>query len=78
MSLLASQTGCVVATEACGNAHYSGREVMRLGREVRLIPSTYAKPFVKRHKLCVVQHIRRTTRPTRSRPWGSHALAHRR
>ncbi len=42
--------GCVVATEACGNAHYWGREVMRLGREVRLIPSIYAKPFVKRHK----------------------------
>ena len=36
--------------EACGSAHYWGREIMKLGREVRLVPPVYVKPFVKRHK----------------------------
>ncbi len=36
--------------EACGSAHYWGREIMTLGHEVRLIPPIYVKPFVKRHK----------------------------
>ena len=50
MSLLASQPRCVVAMEACGSAHYWGREIMALGHEVRLVPPIYVKPFVKRHK----------------------------
>lgn len=41
---------CVVAMEACGGAHYWGREIGKLGHEVRLIPSAYVKPFVKRQK----------------------------
>ena len=48
--LASQQTGCVVAMEACGSAHYWGREIMTLGHEVRLIPPIYVKPFVKRHK----------------------------
>ena len=36
--------------EACGNAHYWGREIVALGHEVRLVPPIYVKPFVKRHK----------------------------
>ena len=36
--------------EACASAHYWGREITKLGHEVRLIPPTYVKPFVKRHK----------------------------
>ena len=50
LSFLASQPRCVVAMEACGSAHYWGREIMTLGHEVRLIPPIYVKPFVKRHK----------------------------
>lgn len=37
----------VIAMEACGGAHFWGREIGKLGDEVRLIPSSYVKPFVK-------------------------------
>jgi transposase len=45
-----SQPQCFVALEACGGAHYWGREIARLGHMVRLIPPAYVKPFVKRQK----------------------------
>ena len=52
LSFLASQPPCTVAMEACGSAHYWGREIVALGHEVRLVPPIYVKPFVKRQKLC--------------------------
>ena len=41
---------CLVAMEACAGAHFWGRELTRLGHDVRLIPPIYVKPFVKRQK----------------------------
>jgi transposase len=41
---------CLVGMEACAGAHYWSRELTKLGHEVRLIPPSYVKPFVKRGK----------------------------
>lgn len=50
LEFLASMPACVVAMEACASAHYWGREISRLGHEVRLIAPAYVKPYVKRQK----------------------------
>ena len=50
VNFLARQPRCVVAMESCAGAHYWGREVGKLGHEVRLVPPAYVKPYVKRHK----------------------------
>jgi len=47
---MAALPPCIVAMEACGSAHYWGREMARHGHDVRLIPPIYVKPFVKRQK----------------------------
>ena len=50
LGFLTSQPRCVVAMEACAGAHYWGREIGKLGHEVKLVPPVYVKPYVKRHK----------------------------
>ena len=50
LAFFAAQPPCVVAMEACAGAHHWGRELMRLGHTVRLIPAAYVKPFVRRQK----------------------------
>jgi transposase len=44
LRFLGSLEPCVVAMEACGSAHYWGREIARLGHEVRLIAPAYSLP----------------------------------
>lgn len=41
---------CLVGMEACATAHYWARELGRIGHDVRLIPPSYVKPYVRRQK----------------------------
>ena len=50
LAFFADQPRCIVAMEACAGAHHWGRELMKQGHTVRLIPPAYVKPFVKRQK----------------------------
>jgi len=50
LPFLERQPSCIVAMEACATAHHWGREIGKLGHEVRLIAPHYVKPFVKRQK----------------------------
>lgn len=50
LSFFSQMPPCLVAMEACGGAHFWGREIGKLGHEVGLIPPAYVKPFVKRQK----------------------------
>jgi transposase len=46
----AKQPKCLIGIEACASAHYWGRELSKLGHQVRLMPPSYVKPYVKRQK----------------------------
>ena len=50
LPFFAKRVPCLVGIEACGSAHHWARELARLGHEVRLIPPSYVKPYVKRQK----------------------------
>jgi transposase len=41
---------CLVGIEACASSHHWSRELKALGHTVRLMPSAYVKPYVKRQK----------------------------
>jgi transposase len=47
LRFFAKQPPCLVGIEACGSAHYWGREIAALGHQVRLMPPTRVKPYVK-------------------------------
>ena len=50
IAFFAKLPSCVVGIEACGTAHYRGRELTALGHQVKLMPAAYVKPYVKRGK----------------------------
>ena len=41
---------CLVGMEACGTAHFWARELVALGHEVKIIPPSYVKAYVRRGK----------------------------
>lgn len=41
---------CLIGIEACASGHHWARVLMALGHEVRLMPASYVKPYVKRQK----------------------------
>jgi len=58
---------CLVGIEACGSAHHWARELRAIGHDVRLMPATYVKPYVKRGKTDAVDAeaiCEAVTRPT--------------
>ncbi|WP_159981260.1 IS110 family transposase [Roseobacter cerasinus] len=58
---------CLVGIEACGSAHHWARELTAIGHDVRLMPATYVKPYVKRGKTDAVDAeaiCEAVTRPT--------------
>jgi len=50
LRFFAKQPKCLIGVEACASAHYWGRELSNLGHQVRLMPPSYVKPYVKRQK----------------------------
>ena len=50
LAFLEDQPSCWIVMEACGGAHFWGREIQALGHECALIPPMYVKPFRKRQK----------------------------
>jgi len=45
LGFLGSPPPWEVALEACSSSHYWGREIERLGHQVRLISPNYVKPY---------------------------------
>jgi len=41
---------CLVGMEACATAHYWARQISALGHDVRLMPPSYVKAYVRRQK----------------------------
>jgi transposase len=50
ISFFESLPPCLVGMEACSSSHHWARELRRLGHEVRLIPPSYVKAYVRRQK----------------------------
>jgi transposase len=49
-TFFAGLTPCLIGMEACGTAHFWARELMALGHEVKIIPPSYVKAYVRRGK----------------------------
>ena len=41
---------CLIGMEACATSHHWARELKELGHDVRLMPASYVKAYVKRNK----------------------------
>ena len=50
LAFFKGQPRCLIGIEACSGAHHWGRQLQEMGHEVRLMPPSYVKPYVKRGK----------------------------
>jgi transposase len=50
LSFLAQLPSCLVGLEACATAHHWGRELTKLGHDVRLMPPSCVKAYLKSQK----------------------------
>ncbi|MFD2741747.1 IS110 family transposase [Sulfitobacter aestuarii] len=48
LSFCEGRPRCLIGMEACFGAHHWGRRLQEMGHEVRLMPPSYVKPYVKR------------------------------
>jgi transposase len=46
----AGLTPCLVGMEACGTAHFWARELIAMGHQVKIMPPSYVKAYVRRGK----------------------------
>lgn len=50
LGFLATLSPCVVAVEACGGTHHTGRFCLEKGHEPSLMSPLYIRPYVKYYK----------------------------
>lgn len=50
LKFFSQQPPALIGMEACGSAHYWARELVRLGHDVKLMPPSYVKAYVRRNK----------------------------
>jgi len=50
LQFFANLPTCCIGLEACASSHYWGRELVKLGHEVKLIPPQHVKPYVSGNK----------------------------
>ena len=50
MKFFATIPACLVGMEACATAHFWAREISALGHDVRLMPPSYVKAYLRRQK----------------------------
>ena len=50
LTFFAAQPPCLVGMEACATAHHWAREISALGHQVRLMPPSYVKAYLRRQK----------------------------
>jgi transposase len=50
LKFFTKQAPALIGMEACGSAHYWARELVKLGHEVKLMPASYVKAYLKRNK----------------------------
>lgn len=50
LAFFEEQPSCLIGMEACSGAHHWGRQLRKIGHDVRPMPPSYVKPYVKRGK----------------------------